>query len=174
MIKHLTIILLVLIPFITRAQEYIKTDETTSDGRIVETKPYAFFSNGKMYLMGFSYLKGEKYEAYMATVVSTGQSSQWEVPAGEQAVFKMAKGNRIALKSIIESTSEYEAPNDYTITSSYIIPVAKAPDMLDAIKEVFVYMKNDGTSDIINIKVPYDAASYLMLSYLELLSITGR
>lgn len=172
--KRIIILLLALMPFVAGAQEYIRSDETTADGRLVETKPYAFFSNGKMYLIGFSYLKGEKYEVYMATVVSTEQSSQWEVPAGEQAVFKMARGNRITLKSITESTAESEAPNDYTITSSYIIPVAKAPDMLDAIKEVFVYMKNDGTNDIINIKVPHDAASYLMLSYLELLYITGR
>ncbi|MBR6732164.1 MAG: hypothetical protein IKL91_05570 [Bacteroidales bacterium] len=172
--KNIITLILVFLPFIMGAQEYIQSDETTIDGRLVETKPYAFFSNGKMYLMGFSYMKGEKYEAYMATVVSTEQSSQWEVPAGEQAVFKMARGNRITLKSIIGSTAESEAPNDYMITSSYIIPVAKAHDMLDAIKEVFVYMKNDGTSDIVNIKVPYDAASYLMLSYLELLSITGR
>ena len=172
--KRILILLLALIPFIAGAQEYILSDETTADGRLIETKPYAFFSNGKMYLIGFSYLKGEKYEVYMTTIVSTEQSSQWEVPAGGQAVFKMAKGNRITLKSITESTSEYEAPNDYTITSSYIIPIAKAHDMLDAIKDVFVYMKNGGDSDIVNIKVPYDAASFLMMSYLELLSKTGR
>lgn len=172
--KRIIILLLALMPIMAGAQDYIRTDETTADGRIVETKPYAFFSNGKMYLLGFSYSKGKQHEAYIATVVSTEQRSAWEVKAGEQAVFKMADGNRISLKSLIGSTAEPIATNDYTITSSYIIPVAKASDMLGSIHEVFIYMQDKGTNDIINIKVPYEAASYLMMSYLELLAKTGR
>ena len=56
------------------------------------------------------------------------------------------------------------------ITSSYIIPTNNAQDMLDALLRISVKT----SSGDITIPIDYDTASFLMMSYLELLSKTGR
>lgn len=82
----------------------------------------------------------------------------------------MASGNNIELKTIIESNATKQNDGQYMITLSYIIPTNKVHDMLDMILRIKI--KTD--KEEFTIPIDYDNASFLMMSYLELLSKTGR
>lgn len=168
--KRILILLLALMPIMVNAQEYIDMDQSTATGRTVVTKPATIISGDDAYLMRFVYSKLGDNEMYYTTLIFSNQESAWIIAPNSIGTFHMASGKDIKLKTLIDSESQRQSNGKYMITSSYIIPTNNAQDMLDALLRISVKT----SSGDITIPIDFDTASFLMMSYLELLSKTGR
>ena len=168
--KRILILLLALIPIVAFGQNYIEADETNEDGRTVVTKMTPIIVNGKVYAMRFVYNKLNASEIYYTSIACCSEDSLWTIHPQTIGTFHMASGNNIELKTIIESNATKQNDGQYMITLSYIIPTNKVHDMLDMILRIKI--KTDKGE--FTIPIDYDNASFLMMSYLELLSKTGR
>ena len=172
--KRILILLLALMPFAVNAQEYIQSDTQTANGRTIQMKPIPFFSRGKLYVAGHNYMKSNGTELYYTTIVCTEETSKWNVGIGDTATFHMLQGKDIQCKTIIESSCEQNKDSTYMITVVYITPMDQVHDMLDVIQSISINKTENGEKVTTSISVDFDTASALMMSYLELLSKTGR
>lgn len=161
-------------PFIMQAQEYISIDETTSEGRLVRTKPRIMIAGGNVYVMAFNYSDFITNHVYYATIVCTNENAAWKVNTGDTGSFRMIKGENVLLKTIMESQSERNNDGTFTNTVTYIIPDKEIHNMLNSLTEITLNVRHEGAVKTIRIPIGYDDASFLMLSYLELLSRTGK
>lgn len=155
---------------IAGAQGYLDMDTTDENGRTVVTKMAPIIVNGKVYAMRFVYSKMSKSEIYYTSIACCSESSLWTIQPNTIGKFNMASGKTVALKTLIESNAQKQDDGQYMITMSYLIPLNKVHDMLDALLTISI----DTDSGNFTIPIDYDTASFLMMSYLELLSKTGR
>lgn len=168
--KRILILLLALMPFMASAQEYIDLDESTSVGRTVVTKSATIVSGDSIYFMRFVYSELGGNEMYYTTLIFPDQKSLWTIPPKSVGTFHMASGESISLKTLIDSEAQRQSNGEYMISTSYIIPISNVHDMLDALLRISI-KTNAGN---ITIPIDHDTASFLMMSYLELLTETGR
>lgn len=168
--KRILILLLALIPFVAKAQEYIEMDTYDENGRTVVTKMTPILVNGKVYAMRFVYSKMSASEIYYTSIACCSESSLWEIQPQTIGRFEMATGKTVELKTLIESNPQKLSDGQYMITMSYIIPENKIHDMLDALLNIHIKTDTGGFT----IPIDFETASSLMMSYLELLSETGR
>lgn len=170
--KRIIILLLALMPIVASAQEYIDLDKTDENGRLVVTNTAPIFSDGKMYAMRFAYSLLAENEMYYTTIVCCDEEKEWLVEPNSIGMFEMVRNEKdVYLHTLINSESSKMENGKYMITTSYIIPINKVYEMLDALKCITI---KTSTNQYHMINIDFDTASYLMQSYLELLVMTGR
>lgn len=169
--KKILIILLALMPVMAQAQQqsYIDLDDTNIAGRIISTKPAMILSGYDPYLLRFLYNKSGNNEVYAVDFTFCGVDNLWTVEPNTIGVFSMASGEKVTLQTYTPSTHK-RGTTGYHISTLFLIPDDKLLEMLDALIKITIITDNK-TYDV---SVDYDTASVIMLSYLELLSKTGK
>lgn len=156
-------------PVLASAQSFIEADETTALGRIVTTKPAILIADNNIYGIQFAYTKINDAEVYAVDVTFYAKESMWEIEPNTLGLFTMASGECIILET--HTASRYNRTSaGYNISALFIIPEDKLSPMLDALIRLTIITK----SKTFEVPIDHDNASILMLSYLELLSKTGK
>lgn len=157
-------------PVLASAQSFIEADETTPLGRIVTTKPAILIADNNIYGIQFVYTKINDAEVYAVDVTFYAEKSMWEIEPNTLGLFTMTSGESIILETYTASRYNRTSAGLYNISALFLIPEDKLSPMLDALIRLTIITK----SKTFEVPIDYDNASILMLSYLELLSKTGK
>lgn len=167
------------LPMVGQEYKYIKSDVKTTDGRIVETYPCAFDHQTEQYLLCLNYMRSGSQEVYYLSILSNDQVAPWYILPGDKAYVQLLDEDPIQLVSILDAkpeTYQVNGVNKYRVLTSYIIPSNSYDKLFKGFNKfkIDVRMSSNDKQTSIFVRMPFDCVEHVVMSYLELMSATGR
>ena len=175
------IVMLVVACSTLEAQNYIRKDKTINGVRTIEATPSIFEHQTEQYALSWNYTKSDSngIEGYYLAILANDQIAPWNIKAGDKLLVGTIQQNEyIELVALMDASPEaYETPSGtkYRTMGYYIIPQSAYDKLFKGFDrfKIDVRVKNI-TPITLAVKLPFSAVEHMLMSYLDIMIVTGR
>ena len=163
------------------AQDYIKSDKTADGIRNVEALPAIFEHQTELYLTAWNYIgsKSQNVDNYYLAIMCSEQVAPWNVSAGDKAYLGLLMEDEyIEVTALMDAKPESYATSSgtlYRTMAYYLIPKSAYDKLYKGFDRFKIDVRVKNTTPItLAVKLPFSSVEHMLMSYVEIMSETGR
>lgn len=163
------------------AQDYIKSDKTADGFRNVETTPAIFEHQTELYLTAWNYAgaPSRNVDSYYIAIMCSDQIAPWNISAGDKAYLGLLMEDEyVEITALLDAEPEaYETSEGtkYRTLGYYVIPKSAYDKLYKGFDRFKIDVRVNNTTPItLAVKLPFSAIEHMLMSYLEIMIVTGR
>lgn len=176
-----SIVLLILTCLTLVAQNYISKDKTIDGVRTIEAHPSVFEHQTEQYVLSWNYTKSDSrgIEGYYLAILANDQVAPWSITAGDKLQLGLIQQSEyIELVALMDASPEaYETPNGtkYRTMAYYIVPSSEYSKLFKGFDRFKIDVKVRNIAPVtLAVKLPFSAIEHMLMSYLDIMIVTGR